>query len=235
MDVNSNGYTVVFAVGMGLLVAVVLALLSTGLQPAQNVNKAFAQKKNLLNAVGYDTKNLDADKVEMIYEQNFDGYIVNTKGEQRGDKASAFEVDMAKEVKKAKEERALPVFVYTDDAGKSQYVLQARGSGLWDAIWVYCSMESDKKTIAGTVFGHKGETPGLGAKISDDPKFYEDFSGKKVFDSEDSYVGIAVLKGEGVPTNENQVDGISGATMTCNGVSTMMQDALGSYEAFLKN
>jgi len=235
--VNTNSYTVIFAVGMAVFVAATLALVSTGLQPMQDVNKAYATKVNLLNAVGYNVESVTAEEVENVYETKFEGFVVNAKGENVGDKAAAFEVDMAKEIKKDLAERALPVFIYTDDKGVKQIVLQGRGSGLWDAIWVYLALEEDKNTIKGAVFGHKGETPGLGAKITDDASFYEDFAGKKLFAGEE-FVGIQVLKGEGEGVkalcNDNQVDGISGATMTCNGVTAMMQTSLGDYIEFLK-
>ena len=235
--VNSNGYTITFAVGMALFVAAFLAFVSQFLQPMQDVNKAYAMKVNLLNAVGLDVEKLSSEEVENIYDSKFEGLVVNTKGDNIGDKAAAFSLDMAKEVKKDPQNRALPVFTYTGEDGQKQFIVQARGAGLWDAIWVYLALAEDKNTINGAVFGHKAETPGLGAKISDDAGFYEDFKGKKIFDGGE-FVGITVLKGEGgnvyANATQNQVDGISGATMTCNGVTAMMQSSLGDYIEFLK-
>ena len=235
--INSNSYTVVFAVFMALIIGVVLALVSSSLQGKQDINAEFAMKKNLLNAVGLDAQSIEKEEVNTIYETKFTGMVVNNAGKEIGDKAAAFVVDMAKEAKKDDAEKSLPVFIYKDDNGKVQYILQARGSGLWDAIWVYLALAEDKNTISGAVFGHKAETPGLGAKIKDDAGFYADFSGKQLFKGDD-FVGITVLKGEGgnvkANASANQVDGISGATMTCNGVTSMMQGSLANYLEFLK-
>ena len=230
-NVNTNGYTVGFAIGMAVIVATLLASVSVGLQPMQDVNKALEKKKNLISAVGVDIEAEGFD-VDAYFEEKFDGFVVNIEGENIGDKASAFEVDLEKQVKIAdKSARSFPVFVYKGESG-DQYVLQARGAGLWDAIWVYLAVDADLNTVKGVRFGHKGETPGLGAEIKDSPSFYEQYTGKTLFEG-DEFVGVSIVKGAAPEGAMHKVDGISGATMTCNGVNDMITDGIGDYLGFI--
>jgi len=101
------------------------------------------------------------------------------------------------------------------------------------------ALKSDKNTIAGIAFDHLAETPGLGAKIKDDPTFYEDFKGEQIFNKEGSLVGVLVRKGNNDPLNTNKsdhtVDAISGATITGDGVEDMLQNELANYLSYLKN
>jgi Na+-transporting NADH:ubiquinone oxidoreductase subunit C len=90
--------------------------------------------------------------------------------------------------------------------------------------------------VKGIVFDHKAETPGLGGDINTD--FFEDrFVGENIFDSDSAYHGLSVVKSYkgGDEKTDGQVDGLSGATLTCNGVTTMLIDGLKPYEQFLKS
>ena len=74
-------------------------------------------------------------------------------------------------------------------------LVSVRGSGLWDEIWGSIALEDDFNTITGATFDHKGETPGLGAEIKDNPKFPSQFVGKKIYDENGEYVSVQVKKG----------------------------------------
>ena len=231
-NVNSNGYTIGFSIGMAVIVAVLLATVSQKLQPLQDINKALDKKKNLMAAVGIDASDMENEVIDQTFADKFDGFVVNLEGEKIGDNEAAFNVDLEKEVKIAdRSERSFPVFVFKGDEG-NQYVLQARGSGLWDAVWIYMAVSEDLNTVKGVRFGHKGETPGLGAEIKDSESFYSQFAGKSLFAGDD-FVGVKILKGTGNKQNENTVDGISGATMTCNGVNTMIVEGIGDHLGFI--
>jgi Na+-transporting NADH:ubiquinone oxidoreductase subunit C len=88
---------------------------------------------------------------------------------------------------------------------------------------------SDGYTIAGATFGHKSETPGLGAEISL-PIFTDQFPGKKLAVN-GAYQSISVRKGDA--SGDHQVDGISGGTITSVGVESMLNDCLQPYMSFL--
>jgi Na+-transporting NADH:ubiquinone oxidoreductase subunit C len=91
--------------------------------------------------------------------------------------------------------------------------------------------------VVGVTFGHKGETPGLGAEISTDI-FTDQFPSKKIFDENGNFKSIVVVKGSVSNSNINPahgVDGISGGTITSNGVSAMINDGLENYVTYFKN
>ena len=91
--------------------------------------------------------------------------------------------------------------------------------GLWGGISGYIALNADKQTVYGAYFNHEGETAGLGAEIKDSRTWQAQFKGKHLF---------AAGKD---PTT--QCDAVTGATLTCNGVSDMLKNGLGEYTKFL--
>ena len=117
--------------------------------------------------------------------------------------------------------------------GAVKYILPLSGKGLWGGIGGYLALDEDKNTIYGVNFNHEGETPGLGAKIVELP-FRESFEGKHIRNAEGQVVSVAVLKAGTRAEGQEQVDAISGATITSTGVSTMLNEELCSkYAEFL--
>ncbi|MBR6168154.1 MAG: FMN-binding protein [Paludibacteraceae bacterium] len=117
--------------------------------------------------------------------------------------------------------------------GAIKYVLPLEGKGLWGGIGGYLALDEDKNTIWGVNFNHEGETPGLGAKIVDMP-FRAQFEGKHIRNAEGQVVSVAVLKAGTRAEGQEQVDAISGATITSTGVSTMLNEELvNNYVEFL--
>ena len=117
--------------------------------------------------------------------------------------------------------------------GAVKYVLPLSGKGLWGGIGGYLALDEDKNTIYGVNFNHESETPGLGAKIVELP-FREQFEGKHIRNAEGQVVSVAVLKAGNKAEGQEQVDAISGATITSTGVSTMLNEELCSkYAEFL--
>ena len=117
--------------------------------------------------------------------------------------------------------------------GAVKYVLPLSGKGLWGGIGGYLALDEDKNTIYGVNFNHESETPGLGAKIVDMP-FRAQFEGKHIRNAEGQVVSVAVLKAGTRAEGQEQVDAISGATITSTGVSTMLNEELvNNYAEFL--
>ena len=121
------------------------------------------------------------------------------------------------------------VFVATLEDGSVKYIIPMRGAGLWGAIWGYMALDDDKNTVYGTYFNHDSETPGLGGEITTD-YFQNRFVGKHIA-SEDVYA-VEIVKGD---ATDEQVQAISGATITSKGVEAMINGTLAEYAAFLKN
>ena len=118
--------------------------------------------------------------------------------------------------------------------GAVKYVLPLEGKGLWGGIGGYLALDEDKNTIYGVNFNHESETPGLGAKIVELP-FRAQFEGKHIRNAEGQVVSVAVLKAGTRAEGQEQVDAISGATITSTGVSTMLNEELvNNYKEFLE-
>lgn len=227
MNKQGNTYTFLYSVILVVVVAALLAIVALSLQPAQNRNIENEKRQNILRSVNIPSTAENSKEVfdKYIVKQ----FIVNSKGEEvAGD---AFTVDLAKQAKKPCNEKLLPVFVANID-GSTKYILPIYGNGLWGPLWGYISLNDDKNTIYGSVFDHKGETPGLGAEITTG-QFQAQFNGKMIFDNS-KLVSILVKKGGGA-VGAHEVDGISGGTITSKGVENMIKNYLTCYEPFLKS
>lgn len=231
MDKQGNTYTFLYASVMVIVVAALLAFVSQSLKPQQTKNEEVAKKIEILKSVQIESTASDA---EAKYDKYIGkkAYVLNKDGlKTEGD---AFSVDMAKEMKKDSSERAYPIYECSLDNGEVKYIIPVRGKGLWGPIWGYLALNEDKNTIFGATFGHKGETPGLGAEI-DKEAFQKPFVGKTIFSENGNLISIQVIKaGQGKGTN-HEVDAISGGTITSKGLENMLKDCLLGYEKFLKN
>ena len=233
MKINkeSNVYTVVYAAVLVVVVGFALALVYQALRPAQLENLANDTKKQILAAaLIYPT---DTQSIGTLYDSHIkESFCVNSKG-AKVEGVSAFDVDMAAEVKKPADERVLPVFVCTTDQG-TKYIVPVAGAGLWGPIWGYIAMNSDGKTIYGAYFGHQGETPGLGAEI-ERPAFSSQFEGKSIFGGNGQFESVLVVKKGQEPADRAYVNAVSGGTITSQGVQKMLFSSLEPYTAFFKN
>jgi Na+-transporting NADH:ubiquinone oxidoreductase subunit C len=227
MNVNSNGYTYGFATILVVLVAVILASLAMGLKPYQQANVTKEKKQNILQSIGLD---VDRDEAEAQFPDFITSqYVIKSGKVVSEDATAAFNIDMAKAIKIDPSEREVPLYVAERDGGK-YYILPLRGKGLWGPVWGFISLESDGETVFGATFGHKSETPGLGAEISTDA-FMSQFKGKTL--DEANFTIYVVKKGKGMYPNSD-VDGISGGTITSDGVNDMIQDCLSAYKPYLE-
>jgi len=239
---DSNSYTIIFAIGMVLVVGALLAFLASFLKPNINENKRIEKQQNILYAMGVN-QNEGSSAIFVstdIAGTEFKKYIKKQlviEGDQISEDENAYLIDVKKEKSKAKDGgvRKLPLFVGDKD-GKTYYVAPIRGKGLWDAIWGYVAMD-ENMIVQGAYFDHKGETPGLGANITQ-RFFMDDFIGEHLLDPAGKFKGIKVAKGNNDPKNEEktdyEVDAIAGATITGDGVSAMIQSDLKLYVPYFK-
>lgn len=230
MNKQGNAYTFIYASVMVILVAAVLAFLAQALKPMQDKNEMVAKKIAILGSINIDAK---ANNAEEIYAKIIgeSSYIVDFNGTKA--EGEAFNVDMAIEVRKPLNERNYPVFEANLEDGSKKYIIELRGNGLWGPVWGYLALNDDANTIYGATFAHKGETPGLGAEIAN-KEFQDHFKGKQIF-IDNELKGIEIVKGEADKNSKSQVDGISGGTITSNGVEAMLNDFFKGYEQFFKN
>lgn len=237
---QSNAYIIIFTLITTVFVGGTLAVTSILLGPRQAMSIEYDTKSQILGAVMNITEN---DDVLGIYEKRIVSFVVNSKGEEvktdsKGQPLIAEKVDVAKNYKLKLEDRLLPVFKYVSETNPDlveAYILPVYGNGLWDRIWGFMALDSQLETVKGISFGHKAETPGLGARISDDPVISQRFEGKKIYNNAGELVSVSMVKGEkGAPLDDHHVDGMSGATMTGNGVNKMLMEYLNCYESYFK-
>lgn len=238
MDRNSNLYTFLYASGMVILVAALLAIAATSLKPAQQKNKETEKKIDILKSLGKADGVETASNKHKFVEDAFNKYIaemfvINSKGD-KVEGVDAFSIDLKAEFAKPLEQRNLPIYKATLDDQSVKYIIPLRGRGLWGPIWGYISLNDDFNTIYGATFAHQGETPGLGAEINT-AEFQKQFVGKSIFDVNDKFVSIAVVKGGADKSDPHGVDAISGGTLTSKGLEAMIKDCLGSYETYFNN
>lgn len=210
---------------MTVVVAVVLALVSQGLSAAQQRNELVAKKSDILNSAGVDLD--EVENIDSYFEKHIKGIVVNHQGETV-DTVEALNIN-AREMFNLKDEtkRLYPLYVFTSEEGERNYIIPLEGSGLWDIIWGYLALEEDLETVAGASFDHAAETPGLGAEIGTS-SFETQFNEKKIFDKTGEFVGVTVRKGS-LDKVEHQVQGVSGATITSDGVTEMIQKDVAFY------
>ena len=214
-------------------IASILAYTSQTLKPMQDENVKNEKMQNILSTVGINVSREEAEKSykKYIVEElalKIDGSI--------NENINPFsDLNLAKELKKDYEDQHFPLYVAEINSEK-YYIIELRGTGLWDAIWGYISLKSDFNTVNGVSFDHKGETAGLGAEITKD-WFKESFKDEKIFNSDGELVGITVLKGNNDPNNidkdDHEVDAISGSTITGDGVTDMIYERVNNYLPYL--
>ena len=233
MNRDSNAYTFLFATLMVLVVASSLAFTASSLKDKQNENVRKEKMQNILSTIGIST---DRDKAEGLYNQYIKQELALIKDGSNDETVNAFKIEMATETKKPLEQQRFPLYIAEVEEAK-YYIVPLRGAGLWDAIWGYIALEGDMTTIKGAVFDHKGETAGLGAEITQ-AWFQERFVGEKVFDTKGNLVGINVSKTNNDPKDldkdDHEVDAISGATITGDGVTDMILERLTHYLPYLQ-
>ena len=197
LNTNSNSYIIIYSAIPVVIVAFLLAFIFKALKPMQDANVALDVKKQILYSL--NIRDLDGSAAEAKYAE-----VVNQEAERDGKKYYLCEID-----------------------GEDILVVSLKGMGLWGGISGFISIHGDDTpTVYGAYFNHESETAGLGAEIKDSQAWQEKFIGKKVFvDGSDTHeVALSVVKKVDDPTT--QVDCVTGATLTSNGVNDMIKACL---------
>ena len=197
LNTNSNSYIIIYSAILVVIVAFLLAFVYQALKPMQDANVALDIKKQILYSL--NIRDLDGSAAEAKYAE-----VVKQEAERDGQKYYLCEID-----------------------GEDILVVSMKGMGLWGGISGFVSIHGDETpTVYGAYFNHESETAGLGAEIKDSQAWQEKFIGKKVFvDGSDTHdVALSVVKKVDDPTT--QVDCVTGATLTSNGVNDMIKAGL---------
>ena len=233
LNTNSNTYTIIYSSIIVVVVAFLMAFVFQALKPAQDANVALDKKKQILAALNIRDLTDEQAAAEYAKDITADKIIDATgktvsKGSEGGEE-SGFKLNSA-DYKAGK----LALFVCKVN-GETKYVMPVYGMGLWGPIWGYIAVNADKTTVFGAYFNHESETAGLGAEIKDNAAWQEQFKGNKIFKNGSDNVALSVLKKSDVKDPTTQCDGVTGATLTSNGVSAMLKDCLSKYKTFLND
>ncbi len=261
INTDNNSYTLVFATVMVFVVGSLLAFTASTLKPNIEENMRMEKQQNILYALGInanegtgDISFISTDDVADAFSTNVseqmvlevkDGRIINKMTRQQfldskeeGHGKEPYLIDVKKQQARVKngKSRLLPLFIGKQD-GKTVYVAPIRGKGLWDAIWGFVALD-ENMVVRGAFFDHAAETPGLGSNIKQ-RYFMDDFYGEKLLTDAGVFVGIRVAKGNNDPKNEDkgdyEVDALAGATITGDGVSSMIKKDLKLYMPYFEN
>ncbi|MBQ7623244.1 MAG: NADH:ubiquinone reductase (Na(+)-transporting) subunit C [Bacteroidales bacterium] len=239
MNTNSNVYTIVYTTIVVVIVSAALAFVSMKLGPSQEANaKAETLRQMMTAAQIAPAEKLYASgnaEVLSLYANNIsEAYTIGLDGQKNGELGvSKDNIQLIDKLKpqdkaiKAGGEATLPVYIFKS----GRIVIPVYGAGLWGPVWGYVAFEPDCRTIAGAYFDHEGETPGLGAKIKDEPWFREKFSGKTV--EWGDAPAFRLEKNAEATGATNAVDAITGATMTSKGLNEALNTWFGAYEKHL--
>ena len=212
----------VFASGLCLICGFLLTFAASSLKPMQQRNQAIDKQKNILKVLNVTDaqKKYSNEEVSQLYESYIQTKWVDDNGKVVDDKTDA------------------PIFLYVKNNNVDAYAIPISGYGLWSTLYGYFSVDGDGTTVRGITFYQHGETPGLGAEV-EATWFQENFVGKKIASITGEFKSVTIVKGkvENVAAKDDyayNVDGISGATVTCNGVNSFLKEALLRYELFAK-
>jgi len=225
MNTNSNTYTVIYSIILVVIVAAVLAFAAMFLKPTQDANVKMDTISQILTAA-----TVEGEDILATYQNEIESAIlVDLEGNKVDDlDIEDCEVYGTADLKRqiAAEQKALPVYIFKNGVT----VVPCYGAGLWGPIWGYVGFEGDLKTIKAVCFGHKSETPGLGAKIADEPSFAEAFVGQQVGEGD---ILFEISKPANRQTEKNGVDAISGATITSQALGKTLDQWFGFYRNYL--
>lgn len=210
--------SILFALALGVLSSLFILIASVSLRPLQEENLLTDKKKNILKAAGLlsETRSYSRDEIGAIYDGNIRTCYVDGTGHLFSEPASG--------------KTRLKIYFQVKDDEVVSYIIPIDTKGLWGRILGYLALERDGSTISGfTVYSHS-ETPGLGGEI-ERSWFQKSFVGKKIINQAHRFVSVKIAKGKAPSDQEDHyVDGISGATLTGQYLSSGLQEILRRYE-----
>lgn len=238
--------TVMVALALCVVCSLVVSTAAVMLKPMQDFNKELDRQSNILAAAGL----LDASaSVEEQFKQ-VQVKVVDLRTGKYTDDVDATTYDQSKAVKDPDLSEALTaqqdiakisrrenyalVYLVKKDGQLDKVILPIRGAGLWSTLYGFVALESDTNTVAGLGFYSHGETPGLGGEV-DNPRWKALWPGKQVYQGGE--VAIGLVKGTAAAGAVNDIDGLSGSTLTSRGVTNLVQFWLGEngFQPYLNN
>ena len=221
----TKAYTLGFAAAVTMVCSILLASAATLLKERQDQNVQLDIKYNILSVLGLvESKDIEPEKLLSLYDDKVITFVVDLDG----NKVSGHK---AEDIDPRKNPELLPIFARQDGDAISAYCLPTQGKALWSTVKGYIALEQDLNTVKGITFYSHAETPGLGGEIEKE-WFTSGFKGKTILNSDGELVSVHIVKGKirsGEKDLAHKVDGISGATLTTNGLNYFIKATLEKY------
>ena len=235
--------SVQFVMIVSFFSSLVLAFVAMSLKPAIDKNVNLDKKQSILRSIDIDVSGLLSVEVDERYDSHIEEIVIDKKGvvindvdlsdiewvENKGNGSTNYILELDDDTYI---NDFLPIYKTNNPDG---YIIPISGKGLWSTMKGYFAIGEDKNSTLGIVFYEHGETPGLGAEV-DKPWFQNQFKidkGKKIFDENQNLVSITVNKKKNTDGKKHEVDGITGATVTSDGVTKFLKRDLDRYKNFL--
>ncbi|MGY5611783.1 Na(+)-translocating NADH-quinone reductase subunit C [Vibrio brasiliensis] len=215
-------------IGLSLVCSIIVSTAAVGLRDKQKSNAVLDKQTKIVEVAGIEA---EGKKVPELFAEFIEPRLVNfetgefvegdaaTYDQRKAAKDPAESIKLSAEDDKAKIiRRANTGVVYLVKEGNavSKVIIPVHGNGLWSMMYAFVAVETDGNTVSGITYYEQGETPGLGGEV-ENPSWRAQFVGKKLFD-ENHKPAIKIVKGGAPAGSEHGVDGLSGATLTGNGV-----------------
>ena len=224
-NTNSNVYTVVYASVMVIIAAFLLAFVASVLKDKQDANVANDKRGQILSSLNIrNVEDVTGEYQKVILNDlvlDVNGKVLQEKG--------GFDVESKDITAKDPASKKLPLYIAKVN-NDTIYVVPLYGRGLWGGISGYLALKKDFDTVYGAYFTHESETAGLGARIVEE-EFQDKFKNKKAF-ADSTFQTVALSLSKKIEDKEHQVDAITGATLTSNGVSKMFLSSLQPYQKY---
>ena len=235
--------SVQFVMVVAFMSSLLLAFIAMSLKPKMDYNVVLDKKKSILRSIDIDVVGLTPNELDEKYKLHIEEMVINSSGsvvddvilsdiiwiEDKGTGTTNY-------IYKTSDEQLIneyyPIYKTSNPNG---YIIPISGKGLWSTLKGYFAIAEDKNSTMGIVFYEHGETPGLGAEV-DKPWFQNQFKidrGKKIFNAKKDLVSINVNKKKNTDGKPHEVDGITGATVTADGVTKFLKRDLNRYKNFL--
>lgn len=252
-EVKSNdsiGKTLLVVLVLCLVCSIVVAGSAVGLKSRQQEQRALDKQRNILAVAGLMQQGMPTDEVADIFRERITPRLLDLKtGNLLDSDPAMFNQTLAlKDPEQSvlldahddpagirRRSNVVEIYLVKDALQKVQkIVLPVYGRGLWSMMYAFVALDTDGRTVKGITYYDQGETPGLGGEI-ENPNWRAQFIGKKVVD-DSGKPALRVVKGGARQGDKFAVDGLSGATLTANGVQRSFDFWMGDlgFGPFLK-